>query len=501
MPTHQFIHAFRPDALGELDATALAARIRRGEVSAREVAQAAIDRAESVNPALNAIALRTYDEARARADGAGRDPTRLKGAFAGVPTFIKDNMDLAGLPSQHGTRIFRSANARRDDPFNTQLLAQGFNVIGKSRLPEFGFNATTEYQDGTATHNPWHTGYSAGGSSGGAAALVAAGVVPIAHGNDGGGSIRIPAAACGLVGLKASRNRFVNSNQSKSLPLNLISDGVLSRTVRDTALFTAEAEKHFHHRRYPAIGLVEGPSAKRLRIGLVLSAAGDTRVDTDTEQVVMRAAKLLEAAGHTVVPIQATLQQQHIDGFLLYWGFLSFGVAKFGRLLFKGTDWDMARYEGLSRALAETFQRRWYRIPSAMMTLRGFARLHEQHFAPFDAVLSPVVSHASPPLGFLSPQLPQELLLQRLTAYVGFTPMQNVLGTPAISLPMGMTGTDRRPIGVQLAASAGQEATLLSLAYELESQVAFPRIEQEPAGEQEARLKQTVERTAGGVGG
>src|SRR5690606_10821929 len=160
---------------------------------------------------------------------------------------------------------------------------------------------------------PWNTAYSAGGSSGGAAALVAAGVVPIAHGNDGGGSIRIPAAACGLVGLKVSRNRFVNSNQSKSLPLNLISDGVLSRTVRDTALFVAEAEKHFLHPKYPRIGLVEGPSAKRLRIGLVLSAAGDTQVDADTEQAVMRTARLLEAAGHTVVPIQATLQQQHID--------------------------------------------------------------------------------------------------------------------------------------------------------------------------------------------
>ncbi|RZL10218.1 MAG: amidase [Rubrivivax sp.] len=478
---NRFIHAFRDDALGQLDATALAARISQGELSVREVTQAAIDRAEAVNPQLNAIVLRTYEEARLRAGEADQKPGNLKGAFAGVPTFIKDNMDLAGLPSQHGTRIFKALQAGRDDPFNSQLLAQGFNVIGKSRLPEFGFNATTEYQDGTATHNPWHTGYSAGGSSGGSAALVAAGVVPLAHGNDGGGSIRIPAAACGLVGLKASRNRFVNSNQSKSLPLNLISDGVLSRTVRDTALFVAEAEKYFHHRKYPRVGLVEGPSPQRLRIGLSLAGVAGATVDDDTTQTVLRTARLLESAGHTMVPIQASLQQQHIDGFLLYWGFLSFGVAKFGRLLFKGTEWDMARYEGLSRALAETFQRRWHRIPSAVMTLRSFARVHEEHFAPFDAVLSPVVSHASPPLGFLSPQLPQELLLQRLTAYVGFTPMQNVLGTPAIALPMGMTSADRRPIGIQLAAAAGREAVLLSLAYELEAQVAFPRIEQEPA--------------------
>lgn len=479
MSNEHLVHAFQPDALGDLDATAVAERIRRGEVSVPEVTQAAIVRAEQVNPRLNALVLTAYEEARtAAAHWGAREGDRAKGAFAGVPTIIKDNMDLAGYPTQCGTRIFKAAVAKKHDPFIAQLMAQGFNVIGKSRLPEFGFNATTEYQDGSATHNPWHTGYSAGGSSGGAAALVAAGVVPIAHGNDGGGSIRIPAAVCGLVGLKASRNRFVNSNQSRSLPLNLVSDGVLSRTVRDTALFTAQAEQYFHNRQYPRVGMVEGPAKRRLRIGLALNAAGDAPLDADTQEAVMCTARLLEGAGHTVVPIRATLQQEHVDAFLLYWGFLSYSVAKFGRLLFKASDWDMARYDGLSRALAEIFRKRWHRTPSAVMTLRAFTRLHEEHFAPFDAVLSPVLAHASPALGFLSPTVPGDELLKRLTAYVSFTPMQNVLGTPAISLPMGMTRTDRRPIGVQLSASKGQEATLLSLAYELEAQAAFPRIEQ-----------------------
>lgn len=481
-PTHHIVHAFQPDALGHLDAVALADQIRRGAIGVKEVTKAAIARAQQVNPQLNAIALHTGDQARAWAERAQSGIAHAVGAFAGVPTFIKDNVDLAGHPTQQGTRIFKAAKAKRHDPFTTQMLAQGFNVIGKSTLPEFAFNGTTEYQDGTATANPWHTAHSAGGSSGGAAALVAAGVVPIAHGNDGGGSIRIPAAACGLVGLKTSRNRFVNSNQSRSLPLNLISEGVLSRTVRDTAVFLAEAEKTFHNPKYPRVGLVEGPSAKRLRIGLLLGAAGNVPVDTDTQHAVLHTAKLLESAGHTVVPIQATLQQHHIDGFLLYWGFLSFGVRRFGPLLFKGTDWDMAQYEGLSLALMHIFQKRWHQIPSAVMALRSFAKLNEAHFAPFDAVLSPVVTQASPALGYLSPQLPAELLLPRLTGYVGFTPMQNVLGTPAISLPMGMTSTDRRPIGIQLAAEAGREATLLSLAFELEAQVAFPRIELDGPG-------------------
>jgi len=477
MSSTLLVHAFQPDALGSLDAVALAEEIRLGRVSVKEVTDAAIARAEQVNPALNAIALRTYDQARAWAAPAPGGATHAQGAFAGVPTFIKDTVDLAGFPTQLGSRIFKSAKAKRHDPFTKQLLAQGFNVIGKSNLPEFGFNGSTEYQDGTATANPWHTGYSAGGSSGGSAALVAAGVVPIAHGNDGGGSIRIPAAACGLVGLKVSRHRLVDATMSRSLPLNLISEGVLSRTVRDTAVFLAEAEKTFHHRRHPRVGLVEGPAAKRLKIGLLLSAAGDVPIDADTQAAVLRTAHLLEGAGHTVVPIQASLTQEYIDGFLWYWGFLSFAVGRFGRLMLKGSDWDMSQYQGLSLELMHLFQRRWHRFPSAAMALRSFSRLNEETFAPFDAVLSPVVTQASPELGYLSPRCPPELLLPRLTGYVGFTPMQNVLGTPAISLPMGMTSKDRRPIGVQLAAQAGHEATLLSLAFELEGQVDFPRIE------------------------
>jgi amidase len=476
MPATSPVHAFQSDALGDLDAVALAQEIRQGHVSVKEVTEAAIARAEQVNPALNAIALRTYDQARAWASPAAGGATHAQGAFAGVPTFIKDTVDLAGFPTQLGTRLFKAAKARRHDPFTRQMLAQGFNVIGKSNLPEFGFNGTTEYQDGTATANPWHTGYSAGGSSGGSAALVAAGVVPIAHGNDGGGSIRIPAAACGLVGLKVSRNRFVNATLSRSLPLNLISEGVLSRTVRDTAVFLSEAEKTFHNRRFPRVGLVEGPAARRLKIGLLLNTVGEVSVDADTQAAVLHTARLLEGAGHTVVPMEVRLTQAYIDGFLWYWGFMSFAVGRFGRLMFRGSDWDMAQYEGLSLALMQNFQQRWHRLPSALTALRSFARLNDTQFAPFDAVLSPVVTHATPELGHLSPRCPPEQLLPRLTGYVGFTPMQNVLGTPAISLPMGMTRTDRRPIGVQLAAQAGQEATLLSLAHELESLVAFPRI-------------------------
>jgi len=470
-PSTPRIHAFQPDALADLDAVALAQALRRRQVSPLEVTEAAIHRMEQVNPALNALALRTFAQARR-----WQDPTQGHGAFSGVPTLLKDTVDLTGHPTQLGSRIFRASPARRDDPFVRQFLAQGFNVLGKTRLPEFGFNGTTEYQDGSATANPWHTAYSSGGSSGGAAALVAAGAVPIAHGNDGGGSIRIPAAACGLVGLKVTRNRLVNAALSRTLPLNLITEGVLTRSVRDTATFLAEAEKAHHHRGLPRVGLVEGPGSRKLRIGLWTTPPSGGALDTDTQAAVMRAARLLAAAGHHVEPIQARLSQAHIDSFLLYWGLLSFAVGRFGRVMFRGSNWDLNQYEGLSRALMHTFQRGWYRMPSAAMALLSAQRWNATHLAPFDAVLSPVLTHASPRLGYLNPATDPDTLLPRLIEYVAFTPLQNALGTPAISVPMGMTQENPRPIGVQLSAQAGQEGTLLSLAYELEAQAAMPQI-------------------------
>ncbi|MGB1408177.1 amidase family protein, partial [Alloalcanivorax venustensis] len=209
------LHAFRDDALGDHDATALADLLRRGERSAAQLTDAAIERIQAVNPALNGLALDTFETARRSADQRLRDG----GEFAGVPSLIKDNIDVAGLPTGHGARAVRPRNAAKDSHFARQYLDQGFVLLGKTRLPDFGFSATTEYAGAPATRNPWAPGYSSGASSGGSAALVAAGAVPIAHGNDGGGSIRIPAACCGLVGLKPTRGRLVKSEASRSLPI------------------------------------------------------------------------------------------------------------------------------------------------------------------------------------------------------------------------------------------------------------------------------------------
>jgi len=242
------IHAFGPDLLSDHDAVALAELVRRREVRPVELAEAAIARVEKVNGALNALQLANYE--RALADAAKLRP----GVFAGVPTFVKDNTDLRGLPTGYGSQAVPSVPAHENGAFARQFLSLGFTVLGKTTLPEFGFNSTTEYQGKPPTRNPWHTAYSCGGSSGGSAALVAAGVVPIAHANDGGGSIRIPAACCGLVGLKPSRARLVDGEMARTLPVKIIVEGVVTRTVRDTAHFLAGAEQYWRNAKLPPIG-------------------------------------------------------------------------------------------------------------------------------------------------------------------------------------------------------------------------------------------------------
>ena len=337
------VHAYCDDALGRFDATALADRIATGELTADDVTAAAMERIRTVNPALNAMALEVTP-------GSVVPPARGPQEFAGVPALIKDNLELAGLPTRHGATAVAPHPARHTDPLAQQFLAQGFSLVGKTNLPEFGFNGSTEYQDGTATHNPWDVRYTAGGSSGGSAALVAAGAVPIAHGNDGGGSIRIPAACCGLVGLKPGRGRLVVSNLGKHLPLNIVADGVLTRSVRDTANFMAAAEVYRYNPALRPIGRVTGPGQRRLRVAVMVEAITREALDQDTATAMDDTVSLLNALGHETTPMAFPLPPEFARGFLIYYGFLAFAVSNFGRLMF-GAGFDREKLDGLTRGL------------------------------------------------------------------------------------------------------------------------------------------------------
>lgn len=461
------VHAFRDDALGEHDAVGLAAAIRRGQVGADEAARAAAERVREVEGRLHAVQVHVDSP---------RPATGGPGLLTGVPVFVKDNSDHRGLPTGHGSAAFTPRVATQHAPFVRQFLSSGVTVLGKTRLPEFGFSPSTEYEgDAEPVRNPWHTGHSAGGSSGGSAALVASGAVPIAHANDGGGSIRIPAAACGLVGLKPTRGRVVANAQSRRLPLDLVNDGILSRSVRDTATFLAAAERYWRNPDLPRLGLVEGPSGRRLRIGLLLDSPAGAHTDDATRAAVTETATALERLGHTVEPVEPALDPRFADDFLTYWGLLAFLIGATGRSF--GPDFDHRRMDGLSRGLRAAYLADWRRTPGVLRRLGRTKEAYAAAFRGHDLLLSPVLAHTTPAIGHLSPSLPYAELIERILAYVAFTPIDNVVGTPSLSLPSARATDGGLPIGVMFSGRPGAERTLLEIAFQLEAERPFRRIQ------------------------
>ncbi|MFF2660089.1 amidase [Kitasatospora sp. NPDC058032] len=468
------VHAYGDDALGEHDAVALAALVRSGEVSPAELATAAAARAERVDAALAPVAFAAYGRPYGVDGGHGGPSAGADTPLYGVPSYLKDNTDLRGMPTGQGSSAFRAKPARRTAGFAEQFLGTGLSVLGKTRLPEFGLNASTEFAAARPVRNPWRTSHSPGASSGGAAALVAAGVVPIAHANDGGGSIRIPAACCGLVGLKPTRGRTVPNAQGRRLPVDLVTDGVLTRSVRDTAAFFAAAERHHRNLALPPLGLVEGPGTRRLRIGLVVDSPTAT-TDAPTRAVVEETAARLAALGHRVTEVRLPFGEEFSRDFVLYWGYIAFLIAATGRLVVD-PGFRASRLDGLTTGLRRLFHREFARVPGVVRRLRAAERTYAELFRTQDAILSPVLAHVAPPIGHLSPNVAFDELIERLTRYVAFTPVNNVTGGPAIALPAGAS-PDGLPIGVHLSAAHGEERLLLELAFALEADRPWRRIQ------------------------
>ncbi|WP_333473235.1 amidase [Lolliginicoccus lacisalsi] len=466
------VHAFRDDALSDHDAVGIAAAIRDGSISAAEAVEAAIERIADIEPRLHALQLADFERAREMARTA---PSGGRGALSGVPSMLKDNVNLAGQPTTRGSLAVPARPVRHTDRFVEQFLGVGLVPLGKSRLPEFGFNASTEFAASEPTRNPWHLDYSAGASSGGAAALVASGALPIAHANDGGGSIRIPAAACGLVGLKASRGRMRTEPVQDALPVRIISDGVVARSVRDVVAFHADAERVFRNNALPPIGHIRAPGEQRRRIGIVMDSVVGHATDPETRSAVRATADLLASLGHHVDDATLPVGPGFARDFVHYWGMLSVILTAPGRWM-HGREFNRARLDPLTLGLAQRYWREAYRSPATLRRLRGTSAVVQEWFEPWDIVLSPVVGHTTPPIGYLSPNHPFEELIERLQTYVSFTPINNAAGNPAISLPAGTT-SDGRPIGVQLSAPLGDERVLLEIAMELEQARPWRRIQ------------------------
>jgi amidase len=464
------ISAFGDDALGDHDAVGLVEALRSGKVSPAELVEAAIARTEKVNPTLNGLAYEAFDRARERANARGS----YGGYFDGVPTFVKDNVAVAGMPTMQGTDAWSPRPERRDGDFARVFLSTGLVPLGKTQMSEFGFSGSAEHPRIGPVRNPWNPERTAGASSSGAGAFVAAGVVPIAHANDGGGSIRIPAAVNGLVGLKPTRGRLPLDEQAARMPLHLVANGVLSRSVRDTAAFLREAERAYRNPKLPAIGDVTHPGKQRLRIA-VCTKSILRDASPEVRELTLKSAALLEELGHKVTEIDNPVPARFKDDFLLYWQFLAFAIVRGGRRMI-GPSFDRTKLDNLTLGLDARAARNLYKVPVAIARLAATSRITARLSLTYDAVLMPTLADETPRIGHLDPMAPYDQVMDRLLDWVLFTPLQNATGDPAISLPLAESASGM-PVGMMFSAVRGQERRLLELAYELEETRPWPRID------------------------
>lgn len=460
---NQKISVFGHGLLANMDATAIAEHIKAKDFSVEEAVQCVKERAGLSEPALNAIVASDYnlENRKHKADG----------VFSGVPTFVKDLIHVAGLPTRHGSASVPSSISKKNEKVVDQFESTGVVIVGKSTTSEFGLLPSSNTLAHGETRNPRNLAYCTGGSSGGAAALVASGVVPMAHAMDGGGSIRIPASCCGLVGLKPSRGRHVGS-PTLGLPVDIVTNGIVSRSVRDTANYYKGIEDYRPHPKLPAIGHVTGPGKKRLKIAMFTQNPADIEADADVRAAVLKAGKACEDLGHQVEYIPNPYNDQILFDFLVYYSCLSRFLVSFGRLLIH-PKFQRKQVEPFTLGLAKFYTKSVFHTPSSFKRLRNDV-IHEQTalYEKYDVLLSPTLLTSVPKLGYFGGDQSFISLVMRLNNYVNFTILQNASGAPAISLPIG-TCSNGLPIGPQFAAKLGNDRTLLELAFELEGAGAF----------------------------
>jgi len=463
--------------LEDLDATATAELIREGEITPAEAVESAIARIEKRNHALNAVIHSLFE----KATDAAASPDLPYGPFRGVPILLKDlTVGSAGDPFHEGMRFLRDRGwrAEHDATIVAKLRAAGFVILGRTNTPELGLLPTTEPEAYGPSRNPWDTSRTPGGSSGGSAAAVASRMVPLAHASDGGGSIRIPASACGLVGLKPSRGRVSPGPDHGEAASGLAVEHVVTRSVRDSAgvldVTTGYVAGDPYSAPTPARAFAEsvGEDPGHLRIGVMVRApAGIVPVDPAVQTVVQSAARALEEMGHDVEESHpAALDEPE---YLLHFGVLAAcdTAAALDRWSARTsatiTDADV---EPNTWAIAQ--MGRMVPGPQALGSrewLFAFARRVASWWTSgYDLLLTPTLAQIPPPLGSFK-ATPENPLAgdENALGLVPFTPPFNATGQPAISLPVG-TSDDGIPVGVQLVAAYGHEELLIRVASKLE---------------------------------
>jgi Asp-tRNA(Asn)/Glu-tRNA(Gln) amidotransferase A subunit family amidase len=461
----------RFDEYRKHDAVSLAELIAKRQVSAEEVLETAIARAEQVNPAINAIVHKQYEKAR-RAVAAGLPEGPLKG----VPFLIKDlGFFETDEPATFGSRLFNDFVADHETAYVTRCKKAGLVFIGRSSSPEFGLNPNTEPRLYGSCHNPWNLEYSAGGSSGGSAAAVSAGILPVAHATDGGGSIRIPAAQCGLFGLKPSRGRVSMAPDAGEGWGGLSAAHVVSRSVRDSALmldctaglepgdpYTAPLPKHSF------LEAVARPPRK-LRIALMLKDHRGVTLHPACLEAVQRAAKLCTSLGHIVDEADPNLDMVALRP--MNSRISAANTARSCHMRWKavGREPDPGDVEAATWAVYQ----RGLKVSGidyieAIAAAHAAGRKMAAFLTSYDVILSTTLAGPPPKLGYFDQDGDVQTFTERVTEYLSVTPLHNATGTPAMSVPLHWTA-DGLPVGVHFAGRYGAEATLLALAAELEA--------------------------------
>ncbi|SDF76334.1 amidase [Massilia sp. PDC64] len=465
----------RDDALLlDLDATSQAALIRKGEIAPAELLEAAIARIGALQPRVNALVDFDPEAARRQAHDGAHD-----GVFAGVPTLVKDLLAVPGFPTAFGSRLFRGARLPVTSPYAQALRRAGLVVLGKSTTSEFGLLGTTEPLATGPTRNPWRLDLSTGGSSGGAVAAVAAGMVPVAHASDGGGSIRGPASFCGLFGFKPSRGRTVAADVPPDAPAAaFLADHCVSRSVRDSAAWLKATEAPGHAAPLPDVAALQAAPPPRLRIGVYSRDVFGDLPSPDALAALDVATRLCTDLGHDVVETAGPAYDAPAAS-RAFFTLTAAGLAGMAdqAAAMMGPGFDDGLFEPYTRALI----RRARATPAdevraAVATLAAAGASTRAAAAGFDVLLSPTVPFTAFPLGRHGPDRNPDDLVAFTNRLAGYTAPASLAGWPAMSVPLYWSAAGL-PLGCHFTAAHDADALLLRLAFQLEGAAGWaPRL-------------------------
>lgn len=454
-----------------LDATALAELVRKGDVTPLELVDAAIERVEEVNPTLNAVVTPMYDLAREAAQGDLPD-----GPFRGVPMVLKDLLaQCKGVPMKCGSKLMEHFVPKRDSEHVKRYRNAGLIIVGKSSTPEFGYVATTEAKLYGPTHNPWNTEHSPGGSSGGSASAVASHMVPIGHASDGGGSIRIPASCCGLVGLKPTRGRVSLAPMLGDAQNGLAIEHAVTRSVRDSAILLDAVHGHVPGDPYFAPPVTRpfaeevGADPGKLRIAVQYEPLNGHSSHPDCVEALRETVKVLEDLGHHVEEAAPPIDGVRVgEAFGVMWAGGA-GQTLGGIGAMRGKPITEEDVEPVTWSIYQAgFSTTAGEYLTAVTFLQSCGRKIAGWMNDYDLWMTPTLAKPPVKLGELDFDPADPSKSAQLSAeYVAFTPVVNATGQPAISLPLHWN-EDGLPVGVHFVAPFGDEAALIRIASQLE---------------------------------